>query len=36
MYLLVSTTEEYFCAAISRFTERLKLSNNLVVIAADT
>jgi sodium/potassium/calcium exchanger 6 len=30
MYLLVSTTEEYFCAAISRFTERLKLSNNLV------
>jgi len=30
IYLLVSTTEDYFCAAISRISERLQLSNNLI------
>lgn len=31
IYLLVSTTENYFCAAISRMSARLSVSNNLVV-----
>jgi hypothetical protein len=28
-YLLVSTTEDYFCASLSKISEKLKLSNNV-------